>query len=216
MVSGFHCGIDPEDAMTTRHIKLSAKIAMLLFASSFVAALPAVPDELAPPTLRDGQHDFDFDIGAWKTHSKRLLKPLTGSKQWTEMDGVTVVRPIWGGKGNLAELESDGPNGHLQLISLRLYDATAGQWNINFATSRVGILNVAGDTQGVPLIGRFENEAGTFYDQDVYEGRTIWVRFTIRPVSRTAARSEQAFSDDNGKTWETNWFNYYTKVSDRP
>jgi hypothetical protein len=192
-------------------------IVTLLIASAFVTAASVQADEPARPGVRDGQHDFDFDIGTWKTHSKRLLKPLTGSTQWAEMNGVTVVRPVWGGKANLAELESDGPNGRqLELISLRLYDATADQWNINFATSRVGILNVTGDVQGVPLIGRFEDGVGRFYDQETYDGRAIWIRFTIRPLSSTSARSEQAFSDDNGKSWETNWINEYTKIADRP
>jgi hypothetical protein len=185
-----------------------------LFALALVAATAGSAEEPARPAVRDGQLDFDFDLGSWKTHISRLAKALTGSKQWMETDGVTVVRPIWGGRGNLAELESDGPSGHLQLLALRLYDARAGQWNINFATSAVGILNVNGDVQGVPMIGRFENGVGTFYDQEPYEGKTIWVRFEIRALSATKARSEQAFSDDNGKTWETNWINEYTKIPD--
>jgi hypothetical protein len=164
------------------------------------------------PAPDDAAHAFDFDMGTWKTHSTRLLQPLTGSKEWLEMNGVTVVRPVWGGRGNLAELESDGPKGHLSLISLRLYDPTAQQWNLNFATSGVGILNVAGDAQSVPMIGRFEHGRGEFYDQETFNNRTIWVRFRIEPLSPTTARSEQAFSDDNGRTWETNWINDYTRM----
>jgi hypothetical protein len=175
------------------------------------AALPA--DE---PTTQQGdaQHAFDFDLGSWKTHSRRLLKPLTGSTTWVEMDGVTVVRPVWGGKANLAELEADGPRGHLELLSLRLYDPTAQQWNLNFATSGVGILNVSGNAQSVPMIGRFVGKRGEFYDQEPYNGRTIWVRFVIEPLSSTTAHSEQAFSDDNGRTWEVNWINDYTRLPD--
>jgi hypothetical protein len=163
----------------------------------------------------DAQHAFDFDLGTWKTHSRRLLHPLTGSTTWVEMDGVTVVSPLWGGKANLAELEADGPQGHLQLLSLRLYDPTAHQWNLNFATSGVGILNVSGDVQSVPMIGRFVGKRGEFYDQEPYNGRTIWVRFVIEPLSGTTARSEQAFSDDNGRTWEVNWINDYTRLPDQ-
>src|SRR5947209_8402273 len=63
---------------------------------------------LQHPTSKDGQHDFDFDIGTWKTHLKRLVHPLTGSTTWVELDGTTVVRKVWNGRANLAELEADG------------------------------------------------------------------------------------------------------------
>ena len=96
-----------------------------LAAAVLVAALvlaPTVVHADAGPAPDDAEHAFDFDIGTWKTHSTRLLHPLAGSTEWIQMDGVTVVRPVWGGKGNIAELEADGPKGHLQLLSLRLYD----------------------------------------------------------------------------------------------
>ena len=47
--------------------------------------------------LRDGQRDFDFLLGKWKYHLKRLVNPLTGSTQWIEFDGTGVCRPIWNG-----------------------------------------------------------------------------------------------------------------------
>jgi hypothetical protein len=156
---------------------------------------------------RDGQHDFDFDIGAWKTHTSRLVHPLTGSTTWTEMDGVTVVRKLWGGKANLAELESDGPTGHLELLALRLYNPQARQWSLNFATSNVGVLSV-------PMVGEFKDGRGEFYDQEPYNGRSILVRFRMWSISEDSAQSEQAFSDDGGKTWETNWVNKYTRMKD--
>src|SRR5512140_1797350 len=68
---------------------------------------------------RDGQHDFDFEIGSWKTHLKRLQHPLTGSQTWVEYEGTTVVRSIWNGRANMVELEVDGPAGHIEALSLR-------------------------------------------------------------------------------------------------
>ena len=67
----------------------------------------------AEPMLaeRDGQHDFDFEIGTWKTHLSRLQNPLTGSSVWTDYDGTTVVRKVWDGRAHLLELEVDGPRG---------------------------------------------------------------------------------------------------------
>src|SRR5438876_5244177 len=88
-----------------------------------------------PPRERDGQHDFDFEIGTWRTHLKRLLHPLTGSSTWVEYDGATVVRKVWNGRANLVELEVDGPSGHIEGLSLRLYKPQSHQWCLNFANS---------------------------------------------------------------------------------
>src|SRR5512133_4168626 len=85
--------------------------------TSPVAQRPETQQSSAP---RDGQHDFDFEIGTWKTHLKRLLHPLTGSSQWVEYEGTSVVRKIWDGKANLVELVADGPAGHFEGLNLRL------------------------------------------------------------------------------------------------
>src|SRR5215208_8010042 len=85
------------------------------------------------PTQRDGEHDFDFHIGTWKTHLRRLLNPLTGSTTWVEYDGTTVVRKVWNGRANLVELVADGPAGHFEGLSLRLYNPPSRQWSLHFA-----------------------------------------------------------------------------------
>jgi len=170
------------------------------------------PPGSAPPpaaNTRDGQHDFDFDTGTWTMHIRRLVHPLTGSTEWTTMEGTTVTHPIWNGRANLAEVEADGASGHLELLALRLYDPAAHQWSIHFATSDVGILS------DVPAVGTFRNGQGTFYDSELYHGRNILVRFRIGPVSATEVHSDQAFSADGGRTWETNWINTYTRVSEK-
>jgi len=71
---------------------------------------------------RDGQQDFDFEIGAWKSHISRRLHPLTGSTTWVEMEATVVVRKVWDGRANLMELEADTPTGHLKELNLRLYN----------------------------------------------------------------------------------------------
>jgi len=146
----------------------------------------------------DGQHDFDFHIGDWKTHVSRLQHPLTGSTTWVQYDGTTTVRKIWDGRANLVELEVDGAAGHLELLSLRLYDPQSHQWSLNVASSRAGVL-------GVPTIGQFKNGRGEFFDQETLDGRTILVRFVISNITARSCHFEQASSADGGKTWEVNW-----------
>ncbi|WP_158942184.1 DUF1579 family protein [Granulicella sp. S190] len=152
----------------------------------------------------NGQRDFDFDLGTWKTHSTRLLHPLTGSTTWVDMDGVSVVKKVWGGKANLAEYKADGPAGHVELLSLRWFNPTTHEWNLDFATPNVGTL-------GIPGVGGFKDGRGTFYDYEEINGRSVLVRFSIWKTSQDTAQSEQAFSDDGGKTWEVNWINKYTR-----
>jgi hypothetical protein len=158
-------------------------------------------------TPRDGQHDFDFEIGAWRTHLKRLLRPLTGSTSWVEYEGTTFVRKVWDGRANLVELDVTGPAGHIEALSLRLYNPEARQWSLNFS-------NRAGGTMSVPAIGEFRNGRGEFYDQETLNGRAILVRFVISDITANSCHFEQSFSDDGGKTWEANWIATDTRVKD--
>ncbi len=156
-----------------------------------------------------GQRDFDFEIGSWKTHLKRRLRPLTGSNDWVEYDGTTVVRKVWGGRANILELEVDGPAGHIEGATWRLYNPAADQWSLNFSNGAVGTLST-------PTIGEFKNGRGEFYSTDTLNERSILVRFVISEITADSAHFEQAFSDDGGKTWEVNWIANDTRIEESP
>jgi len=156
---------------------------------------------------RDGQHDFDFEIGTWKTHLRRLLHPLTGSTSWVEYEGTTVVRKVWNGRANLVELAASGPAGHFEGLSLRLYNPESRQWSLNFSSINSGNMSV-------PTIGEFKNGRGEFFNQETLNGRAILVRFVISDITPASCRFEQSFSDDGGKTWELNWIATDTRVKD--
>ena len=160
------------------------------------------------PARRDGQHDFDFEIGTWKTHLSRLVHPLSGSTTWATYEGISVVRKIWDGRANLVELEADGATGRIEGLSLRLYNPESHQWSLNYANSRGGSLSV-------PTIGEFKNGRGEFYDQEEFNGRMILVRNVWSEITAESCRFEQAFSDDGGKNWEVNWIAMDTRVKDR-
>ncbi len=160
-------------------------------------------------SAHDGQHDFDFEIGTWKTHlkvSSRLAHPFTGTNTWSTHEGMSVVRKIWGGRANLVELEVDGPTGHLEGLSLRVYNPQSHQWSLNFANSKVG-------TMSVPTVGEFKNGRGEFYDQETINGRVILVRNVWSDMNPNSCHFEQAFSEDGGKTWEVNWIADDTRVT---
>lgn len=172
------------------------------------SALPQFHPTLATPTQqRDGQHDFDFEFGAWKIQLKRLVKPLTGSTSWLEYSGTSVVRKVWDGKANLGELEVSGATGRIQGLSLRTYNPQSNQWHI-------GWVNGADGTMGPAMIGGFKNGRGEFFNQESFNGRAIFVRFIFSDITANTFHFEQAFSDDGGKTWEANWIANFTKVKD--
>jgi hypothetical protein len=166
-------------------------------ASGVVLALVAngASPEAAKPA--GGQHDFDWDIGSWKVHVRRLLHPLTGSTAWVEYEGTDVVRKVWDGRANLGEVELDGPSGHLEYLTLRLYNPQTRQWSMNISSSAAGVLSP-------PAVGAFAAGRGEFFDHEDYDGRSILVRFEVSVLTPATCRFEQAFSADAGKTWELN------------
>jgi hypothetical protein len=164
-------------------------------------ARAAAPDETA---MRDGAHDFDFSIGAWKTQITRLQKPLSRSTTWIKMQGTKIEHKIWNGRGHLEEIEADGPTGHMEGLTLFLYNPQAHQWSQTFASSRDGVL-------GSPLIGAFKNGRGELFGQDTFNGKTILVRAIWSDITPDSHKFEQAFSDDGGKTWEPNFIAVLTR-----
>lgn len=151
-----------------------------------------------PAELRDGQHDFDFHLGKWKSRIDRRLHPLTGSTTWVKMEGTLDVRKLWDGRAQIEELEADGPSGHIEDLLLFLYNPQSHQWNLNAAASNDG-------TIGTPMIGEFKNGRGEFYDQEPFHNRAILVRQVWSDITPTTHTFEQAFSDDGGKSWEVNF-----------
>ncbi|HXN72367.1 MAG TPA: hypothetical protein VN861_07410 [Candidatus Acidoferrales bacterium] len=158
------------------------------------------------PVLRDGQHDFDPLIGAWKYHLKRRLNPLTGSDTWVEFEGTGICRKVWDG-ASLDQVELDGPNGHIEGLTLRVYNPQSHQWRLYWANKKVGISDP-------PQVGEFRNGRGEFFAQDTINGKTILIRFAWTNTTTDTPHFEQSFSDDGGKTWEVNWITDQTRVTD--
>lgn len=155
----------------------------------------------AETTPRDGSHDFDFLIGSWKAHLRRLPERLVGSTAWLDYDGTSVHRKVLDSNANLEDfhVEMADKSKALNGQTLRLYNPVSGQWSIY-------LLDVAKGTLGLPpVVGRFTDGRGEFLDQEEYKGRTILVRYQWTHSGTDKAHMEQAFSDDGGKTWEVNW-----------
>lgn len=158
--------------------------------------------------MQDHQHDFDFEFGSWKAYLRRRVHPLTGSHEWVEYDGTSVVHKMWNGAANVGELKVDGKAGHIEGMTLRFYNPDSHKWSIYWANRNDGEITVP------PMVGDFENGRGEFYDHETLNGKPIMVRFIFSDLTPTSFRLEQAFSPDGGKSWEPNWISTFTRERD--
>lgn len=152
---------------------------------------------------RDGARDFDFLHGSWQIDHRRLKERLAGCEEWEEFSTRLECRPILGGAGNLDEGEF--PSRGYHAISLRLYDPCEQTWTIYWITSLSGSIDPG-------VTGQFTDGVGEFFGTDTHEGTPVFVRYRWSDITPAAARWAQAFSTDDGLTWETNWIMHFTRT----
>jgi hypothetical protein len=176
----------------------------------------ALPREHGPSPMNDtaahdGRHDFDFLHGRWRIRNERLKQRLAASTDWEIFGATQVCQPLLGGLGNVDDFVSDWtrPGTHERFIgmTLRLFDTDAHQWNIYWAGNHDGVLEA-------PMTGAFADGVGTFRGSSQHEGQPVRVRFTWQRLGEHAAHWQQAFSADDGQTWETNWHMWFRRSGD--
>ncbi len=177
------------------------------------AALLVLPVALgaqspAPAPQRDGSHDFDFLIGNWKVHVRRLPDRLNGSTKWDVYDGISNHKKVLDTSANFEEFNvySDEIKQGIKGQTLRMYNPTTHQWSIYLLDLDKGELDTP------PVIGQFTRNRGEFYNQDSFKGRAIFVRYVWLNISPASSRMEQSWSADGGKTWEVNWICELTRA----
>lgn len=151
--------------------------------------------------------DFDFLMGSWKVHNRRLRERLAGSDEWDEFEATSIARPLLDGVGNEDEFRTDYKGGFIGM-SFRFFDPATKLWAIYWADSRrPGVLEP-------PVLGAFSGDTGVFEGEDIFRGRPILVRFIWSGATTRTPRWEQAFSDDGRQSWETNWVMDFTPAGD--
>ena len=180
---------------------------MTAVSSPHVHAAQDTPKPVVADADLSGLHDFDFLVGEWRVHSRRLKERLAASTDWEEFEGTITSRRLMDGWANVDDTVFHTPQGIYRGVAPRAYDPKSGQWAIWWIDGRnpFGALDP-------PVKGRFVKGVGTFYADDVLRGKPIKVRFTWSDITPTTARWEQAFSPDGGKTWETNWMQKLERV----
>jgi hypothetical protein len=151
-------------------------------------------------------NSFDFFVGAWTSTQRRLREVLVGSDDWYEFRGVTRCWSVFDGAGNIDEVTF--PTLGWGGVTLRLYDTSRDEWSLYWARSRTGFAMP-------PVVGRFGDDGrGVFTSEEIYEGKPITVRYVWSEITATTCRWEQAFSTDQGDTWETNWIADFTRAAE--
>ena len=151
--------------------------------------------------------DFDFLMGRWHVHNRVLRKRLAGEVEWEEWEATSVARPLLDGLGNEDEFRTEYGGGFVAM-SFRFFDPATRLWSIYWVDSRrSGLLDP-------PVIGSFTGDGGLFEGTDTLDGRPILIRYLWSGVTTATPRWEQAFSDDGGVTWETNWVMDFTPMGD--
>lgn len=180
----------------------SARRTLATLAGAVLCAAAQIAAAQAPGApAHDGLHDFDFVIGHWNVHLRKLMHPLTGSSEWIEYEGTSVMTKIWDDRANMEEFKVTSLDRrlHMDAQTLRLYNPETRQWSIYLAYAATGKLPMP------PTVGAFKDGRGEFYDAEDYNGRNILVRYVWTQPTPATARLEQSFSPDWGRTWEVNW-----------
>lgn len=192
-----------------KSLRLACILPAVLSAALFVGEVPALSRfadaqasvNRSTATQRDGSHDFDFLIGDWKAHVRRLPERLKGSNVWVEYNGISNHKKLLDSNANFEEFDVSTSDHKLRIKAqtLRMYNPESHQWSIYLVDLDKGTLDLP------PVVGDFNGKRGEFYNQQIWEGRAVLVRYFWLDLSPKSSRMEQSFSGDGGKTWEVNW-----------
>lgn len=156
------------------------------------------------PEPHSSAHDFDFLEGAWNVRNRKLKTRLEGCDEWIEFAATQELQSILRGQANMDIFKTDHGGTPFEGMTLRLFNPLTKLWSIYWADSNVVTLDP-------PVLGSFSNKVGHFFTRDHFEGRPIIMRFKWDATNPVAPVWSQAFSADNGETWEWNWYMYFSR-----
>lgn len=158
------------------------------------------------PSPTSSKHDFDFYEGKWKLRNRKLKSKLANCSEWMEFESTQEMYRVLKGIGNIDNYLATFDGVPFEGMSIRLFNPNTKLWSIYWADSNEGRLDP-------PVVGSFENSIGHFFTKDIFNGKEILVVFRWDNIDKENPIWSQAFSADNGKTWEWNWYMYFSKIT---
>ena len=152
------------------------------------------------PSATSSRRDFDFLVGNWKLRNRKLASRLTHSTEWVAFESRVEMHQILDGLGNIDKYTDRASGKPYEGVALRLFNPATRLWSIYWADGNSGSFDP-------PVVGSFENGIGHFFARDTYRGRPIIVVFRWDVRNPKFPVWSQAFSVDDGKTWEWNSIN---------
>jgi hypothetical protein len=184
--------------------------ALLFGAAMFFTTTPTLTGRPAEPKSQpanaSSEHDFDFLVGSWTVQHRRLKHRLAHSNEWETFSGTCKTWLLLDGQGDVDDNVIQAPGGAYRAATLRSFDPATKLWSIWWLDSRQP------HELDPPVVGGFRDGIGTFLAKDTFDGRPIVVRFIWSDITPNSAKWQQAFSDDSGKTWETNWIMEFSRT----
>jgi hypothetical protein len=154
-------------------------------------------DLVITPSKTSSKDDFDYLVGKWKLQDKKLKTRLNNSTEWIEFESTVEMKKLLNGIGNMDIYRTTFDGKPYEGVALRLFNPETKLWSIYWADSNTGKMDP-------PMVGSFDGNIGTFYCKDVFNGKPILVVFHWDKTDPNNPVWSQAFSPDNGKTWEWN------------
>jgi len=187
-------------------------IPVLLGAAAFVVSTPGLRGRSLPPKPQSSnvssEHDFDFLLGSWTVQHRRLKHRLAHSSEWETFSGTCHTWRVLGGQADIDDNFLQAPAGSYRAVTMRSFDPATKTWAIWWLDSRYP------HHLDPPVVGKFQDGVGTFFANDTFNGRAVVVRFIWSEITPESAKWQQAFSEDGGKTWETNWVMEFHRVAE--
>ena len=158
------------------------------------------------PSATSSPNDFDFYVGKWNVRNKKLKTRMNNNDEWLEFDATAQMHKTLNGTANHERIFANFDGQPFEGMAVRLFNPQTKLWTIYWADSKSCVMDT-------PVVGSFEGPIGEFFAKDKFNGKDIIMLYRWDATDTENLIWSQAFSPDNGQTWEWNWYMYFSKAS---